>query len=119
MRKLLLAPLVALGLATSACSLFGLPSSPQTASDTTVKDEQAALAIETAYKGWVAFIETGVDLGLIKGDMAAKMQVYDNRIYAYVKVARQAYDTGQTASYQEAVFKARALIAEAIAASRS
>lgn len=118
MKKLLIVPLAALALATSGCALLGIPSSPQAASDATIKDEQAALAVETMYAGWRAFVETGVDLGLIKGDLAARMQVYDNRIYAYVKVARHAYDTGQTASYQAAVNSARNLIAEAMAASK-
>jgi hypothetical protein len=118
MKKSLLAPLAALALAASGCTLLGLPSSPQAASDATVKDEQAALAVETMYAGWRAFVETGVDLGLIRGELAARMAAYDNRIYGYVKIARQAYDAGQTASYQAAVGSARALIAEAMAQSK-
>lgn len=115
MRRIILLALAPLALATSGCALLNAPG-PGTVADQTIVDERAALGVETIYSGWRAFVETGVDLGLIKGDMAARMQDYDTRIYAYVRVARQAYDTGNTASYNEAVAAATNLVAEAMAA---
>lgn len=122
MMKRLLAPLIALSLAApalSGCALFGLPSSPRVAAESTVADESTALKIETIYKGWRAFVETGVDLGVIRGATAAKMQDYDNRIYAWVRVGRTAYAAGNSASYQDAVGKVRELVAEGMAASKT
>lgn len=115
MRHFLLGPLLALALLTGGCSLLTAPG-PATVADQTIVDERAALGVETIYTGWVAFVETGVDLGLIKGELAGKMQAYDKRIYSYVKIARQAYDTGNTDTYNEATAAATKLVAEAMAA---
>jgi hypothetical protein len=113
MLKRFLAPLAALAL-LSGCALTNAPG-PGPVADQTIVDERVALGVETVYQGWVAFVETGVDLGLIKGPLAATMQDYDRRIYTSVLLARQAYDAGNTATYAEATAAATQLIAEAMA----
>ncbi len=111
MLKRLLAPLAALAL-LSGCA--GLLNGPGEVADTTITDERVALGVETLYQGWVASVETGVDLGLIKGQLAARMQDYDRRIYTSVLLARRAYDAGNSSSYAVAVAEVASLISQAM-----
>lgn len=116
MLKRLLAPLAALALLSGCAALStAISSGPGTVADQTVTDERVALGVETLYQGWTSMVTTGVELGLIRGDLAARLQDYDRRIYAAVLLARQAYDAGNAASYAQATAQASALIAEATA----
>lgn len=113
MLKRLLAPIAALALLGGCSFLTNPPTSPGQVADQTTADERVALGVETLYQGWTAMVTTGVELGLIHGDLAAKVQDYDTRIYAAVRVARQAYDAGNAQSYAAATAQVTSLIAEA------
>lgn len=116
MLKRLLAPIAALALLGGCAGLTSaITSGPATVADQTVADERVALGVETMYQGWNAMVTTGVELGLIHGSLAGRLQDYDRRIFAAVQLARQAYDAGNAASYAQATAQASALIAEATA----
>ena len=96
-----------------SCAPLGLSGlGPAPIADRTVTDERVALGVETLYQGWRATVETGVDLGLIRGATAGRVQQLDRDIYAAVLVARQAYDAGNSATYAEAAARVARLIAE-------
>ena len=101
---------LALSLAITACATTGLPSSPGAVASQTVKDEQAILAVELAYKAARLSIETGVDAGLIKGERATQFAALDNRAYSAVQIARDAYAAGNAADYVAAVARARSAV---------
>lgn len=113
--RILMAPLVALTLLAGCSAITNPPPSPGHVADQTIIDEQVALGVETLYQGWEIMVRTGIDLGLVRGSLAAELQAYDRDIFRYVQLARQAYDTGNTASYAEATAAAAALVAEASA----
>jgi hypothetical protein len=116
MLKRLLAPIAALALLGGCAGLTSaITSGPATVADQTVADERVALGVETMYQGWNTMVTTGVELGLIRGPLAGRLQDYDRRIFAAVQLARQAYDAGNAASYAQATAQASALIAEATA----
>lgn len=114
-------------LALSACNLGSLASTgaavadaagapaPATVADKTVLDEQAALGIELAYKAARLAGETAVDAGLLKGAAASKAAALDNKAFLAVATVRQAYRTGNAASYREALVSARTVITDLIA----
>lgn len=112
MRGLVLALLAPLALLTGCAGLGTLPPGPGTVADQTINDERAALGVEVMYQGWRSAVTTGVELGLVKGELAGRLQALDTRIYAAVGVARRAYDAGQSASYAMAAAQVAELIAE-------
>lgn len=117
MKRLYLA--ICAPLALSGCAglgaLAGMPAAPVEAADSTVIDEQGALAVELAYKAARIAIETGVDAGLIRGERAAKAAEIDNTAFAAVQAARRAYRAGNATSYGAALAEARAAISDMIA----
>src|SRR5687767_12047803 len=117
MKRLIFAILAPLAL--SGCAglgtLAGLPSAPVEAAEGTVMDEQAALAVELAYKAARVAVETGVDAGTIRGERAAQLAEIDNKAFAAVQAARRAYRAGNATSYGAALAEARAAIADMLA----
>lgn len=109
---LLLAPL-----ALSACSTVpAVPPSPGSVADTTVLDERAAIAVESAYQAAGLALEVAVDAGLLRGENAARAAELEQRAYDAVQAVRAAYDAGNAATYAEALENARAAIAAALLA---
>lgn len=118
MKKLAIA-LAALGMGLTACEPGTVPpASPGAVAETQVIDEQAALAVELAYKGARMAVELAVDSGVLKGDAAAKVALLDKRAYAAVLATRKAYDAGNSADYLSAATTARAAINDLLAAIR-
>ena len=111
MKRLLLALAAPFALLTAGCAFDQTPG-PGTVANQTINDERAALGVEVMYQGWRSAVTTGVELGLVKGTLAARLQVLDNRIYSAVGVARRAYDAGQASSYAVAAAQVASLIAE-------
>lgn len=117
MIKLLLA--VALALAGTGCTaLSEIPPSPSAVADTTAADEQAALAVELAYKGARMAAELAVDAGVLEGEAAARVAALDRTAYRAVLVTRAAYETGNADSYAAAARDARSAVAAMLAAIR-
>ena len=88
-----------LPLALMACggvtgAINSLPPSPSAIADSTVLDEQGALAAELAYKAARVAVETGVDAGLIRSATAAKVAKLDQRAFTALGVVRKAYAAG-------------------------
>lgn len=110
----ILAPLALPGCAGLA-SLASVPTAPVEAADSTVLDEQAALAVELAYKAARLAVETGVDAGVVRGERAAQLAEIDNKAFAAVQAARRAYRAGNATSYGAALAEARAAIADMLA----
>jgi hypothetical protein len=107
----------AASVALASCGLAplaGIPSAPVEAADQTVLDEQAALAVELAYKAARLAIETGVDAGAIRGANATRLAELDNDAYAAVLAARRAYRAGNATGYGAALAEARAAISDMI-----
>jgi hypothetical protein len=108
---------LAASLALSGCAglpTLSLPAAPVEAADQTVLDEQAALAVELAYKAARLAIETGVDAGAIRGANATRLAELDNDAYAAVLAARRAYRAGNATGYGAALAEARAAISDMI-----
>ena len=119
MKRILLVVLGALALAgCSFGSLASMPPAPAELSNRTVLDEQAALAVELAYKATRLAGETALDAGLIKGDTARRLADIDMRAYSAVLAVRAAYRAGNAESYAQALTHARAVIAEVVAATK-
>ena len=101
MRKLIMACCAALAL--SGCGALPLltgfqpPPAPVTVADRTVLDEQALTALELAYKGGRMAAEAGVDLGLIRGEVALKVARIDEQAFTALGAARAAYRAGNAA----------------------
>jgi hypothetical protein len=118
MKRLIFAACAALAL-TGCSGLAGLaggiPPTPVAAADETVLDEQAALAVELAYKAARLAVETGVDAGVVRGAQATRLAELDNQAYAAVLAARRAYRAGNATSYGAALAEARAAIADMLA----
>lgn len=118
MKKILLAfaalSLVPLG----ACETISTPSE---ISDTTKLDEQGAIGVNLAYKAFRLSVETGVEAGLIKpgSELAIKIADADNKAFAAVQAVDAAYRAGNSQSYADAVARANAAIAAAVAIVRS
>lgn len=110
----ILAPLALSG-CTGLGNLAGLPQAPVEAADSTVLDEQAALAVELAYKAARLAVETGVDAGAIRGEQATRFAELDNQAFAAVQAARRAYRAGNAVSYGAALAEARGAIADILA----
>jgi hypothetical protein len=96
----------ALALSLPGCA--GLPfTSPVAVADRTTLDEQSLLALELAYKAARLAVETGVDAGLIRGELAKRVASLDNRAFAALKAARGAYRAGNSSDYSVALSEAQ------------
>lgn len=100
--------LIACGGVTGA--IDNIPASPGAVADSTVLDEQGALAAELAYKAARVAVETAVDAGLIRGPAAAKVARLDRQAFAALGVVRKAYVAGNAASYANALTAARSAV---------
>ena len=115
MRKMLFAAaLAASTLGLSACAT--IPAGPGEVADQTVLDERGALAVELAYRAAGVALETAVDAGALTGERAATAARYEAVAYRAVLAVRAAYDTGNAATYAEAIDKAQAAVAAVLAA---
>jgi hypothetical protein len=97
MKKFLL--LCALSVRSAACSVCGfstIPTSPSSIANTTKLDEQAALTAQLAYKSWRIAVETGVNAGLIKGQLATHVAQLDNQLYSALQAVDAAYSAAGT-----------------------
>lgn len=113
MKRLLLVVSAALALAGCTLPALGsLPSSPAEAADSTVLDEQAATAVELAYKAARLAVETGVDAGIIRGAHAARFAQLDRQAFAAIQAVRTAYRAGNAANYATAKADALAAVAQ-------
>lgn len=97
----------------------GLPSSPVEVCDASQLDENVGIAVETAYKAWRIALELGVDTGLVKGALAAKLAALDNTAYGLTVATQSAYKACNAAGYATAATQANAAITQAIAALRN
>ena len=91
------------------------PPPPVTVADRTMLDEQALTALELAYKGGRMAAEAGVDLGLIRGEVALKVARIDEQAFTALGAARAAYRAGNAASYSNALRDSQASIATLLA----
>lgn len=88
----------------------GLPARPVMAANQTVIDEQAMITVEQSYLTIGGVIEAATDAGLLKGQAAARVNRLDGLAMDAVIAMRMAYDTGNAASFTEALTRARATI---------
>lgn len=120
-RRLILS--LALVAALAACDTMNSPpvlatagevvaGGPVVIADRVTLDETAGQSVELAYKAARTAVEFGVDAGLIKGESAGRVQLYNRRAFAAVQVARTAYRTGNATSVKAASAEARAAIAD-------
>jgi hypothetical protein len=111
MRKLLLAVCL-FALPVAACSTLetGTVPAPGTYTNKTVLDEKIAITAHNAYKAWRLAVETGINAGYIKGQLAVRIANVDNQLYSALTVVDQAYATGNAASYAEAIDKFNAAL---------
>ncbi len=111
----LLLPLIAAALLSGCAGLggivSGLPSGPSTVADQTTLDERGAIAVELAYQAANKAAEALTDAGLIEGADATRVAEIDRKAFAAVQAARRAYDTGNAATYADAIREARSEIA--------
>lgn len=116
MKRLIFALCPALLLVLSACAPLGIlaglaqPPAPVTLADRTTLDEQGLLGLELAYKGGRMAAEAGVDLGLIRGEVALKLAALDDKAFRALGAARAAYRAGNAASYTTALGEGQAAI---------
>lgn len=100
MKKLLFA----LALSLSACTgLTTIPTTPSAIADTTKVDEQVVVTAHLGYKAWRLAVETGVNSGLIKGQLAAHVADLDNQLYTALQAVDAAYATGNASNVAAAV----------------
>ncbi len=114
MKRFLIPVFAALAL-SSCAGLSGivsrLPTAPVGVADQNTLDERGALAVELAYQAANRAAEALVDGGLIEGASATRVAELDRKAFAAVQAARRAYDTGNAASYTDALREARSEIA--------
>lgn len=129
MKKLILAALASLAL--SACTAMGVASTavsaaataadlasvpaPVTYCDKTKMDERTGIAVELAYQAWRTALELGVDVGMVKGQLAVRLAALDNQAYNATLTVQAAYRTCNAASYRAAADQATATIKQALA----
>jgi hypothetical protein len=109
---------IACSLALAACTTTGVPAipdNPAAVADSTVKDEQAQLAVELAYKAARLAVEAGVDAGVIRGERATQFAALDRKAYAAVQASRTAYRTANATSYSGAIATARSAVGQLLA----
>lgn len=101
MKKLLL--LIALLFAVPLTACASVPTGPGTIANSTKLDEQAAVTAQLAYKSWRIAVETGINAGLIKGQLATKIAGLDNQLYSALQAVDAAYASGNASSYASAI----------------
>jgi hypothetical protein len=102
MNKLFLCIAVLFAAPLAACQT--IPSTaPSSYADQTKVDEQGAVTAELAYKSWRLAVETGVNAGLIKGQLASSVAGLDNRLYSALQAVEAAYAGGNAADINTAV----------------
>jgi len=84
----------------AACTT--IPTAPVEVAETTVLDERAGIAAEDAYKLVRTLMESAVDLGLVRGQLAAQLITYDTRAFSALEAMRTAYRTGNAQTYEAA-----------------
>jgi len=107
MKRLILPFMLALGACTS---IPAVPPAPVVAADQTKLDEQAGLAITSAYRAAVAAARLANQIRPFSVATKAKAADLDAKAFAAVAAVRTAYEAGNATSYAEAVTKARGLI---------
>lgn len=85
---------------TSGC--VTVPS-PAALANTTKLDEQGVNTAELAYKAWRIAVETGVNAGQIKGQLAQRVAGFDNQLYSALQAVESAYNAGNASDYKTAV----------------
>lgn len=124
MRHLLIAMAA---LALTACNTMGRAADvgtvatnvvihgPVVYADRTTADETAGRSVELVYKAARTFVETLVDVGLIRGQRAAQFQDLNRRAFAATQAVQAAYRSGNSSSIGKAVDEANAAIASLMA----
>lgn len=103
MHKLILAIAAFLAVPLTACQTV-IPTTPVIVANSTVLDEKAALAIETAYAASARTAALLIKTGVIKDTATiATIGKLDNQAYAAVKLSREAYNAGNASSYAAAL----------------
>lgn len=99
MRKFLIA------VALCSASLTGCATvpTPSSLAEQTKIDEQSINTLELAYKTWRLAVETGINAGQIKGQLAGRVAQLDNQLYQALVAAETAYKGANAASYDAAV----------------
>lgn len=110
MRKFIL--LCALVSAVPLASCAGIPTSPGDITAQTKIDEQLAVGADLAYKGFRLTVETGVQSGLIKGQLAARLADVDNRLFSAYTLVANAYEAGNSQSLASAIVSFNGILAE-------
>lgn len=114
MKALIIAAALALSACAPLAALGGVASLPVPSklADRTKLDEQAALAVELAYKTARTLAELAVDAGAVKPGtpLARRIAVADVQAYAAVVAVRSAYDAGNADAYDAAATQAREAI---------
>lgn len=108
-----LALLVPAALASASCapgSIGSIPAGPALVADQTLIDERAMIAAEQSYLAIGAVIEAAVATGLLKGQAAARVDRLDGMAMDAIVAMRTAYDTGNAASFAQALARAKATI---------
>jgi hypothetical protein len=104
MKKLLLLLALLFAVPLTACAnLPTIPTSPGQVADSTKLDEQTAVTAHLAYKSWRLAVETSVNAGLIKGQLAAHVAQLDNQLYSALQAVDAAYASGNATNYAAAV----------------
>lgn len=109
----------ALAYLAAACSpqgaggIGGIAPTPAAVTSATAIDEKALAGVELAYKAMRTAGEIAVDAGVLAGDNAARVAAIDEKAYAALLLARQAYKAGNAADYGAAVGQALELIGQA------
>ncbi len=96
MRKVLMAGMAALALATSGCATTAGPSGPVPVVSLGTADEKALLAVEASWRATLIAVNAAVDSGQLRGENAAKVRNLLAIAKRGVDAARSAYDAGQT-----------------------
>lgn len=100
----------AINSAATVADAAGAPA-PVTIDDKTTLDETALLRLERLYKAARTAVEMAVDAGVIRGALATRIAAADTFAFSKLRLARAAYDTGNAASYAQALREAEPAIA--------
>lgn len=90
---LLLAACVPTGGCAAATGLGDAINGSTGVCEHSIKDEQALIAVNASYKGFRLGVETGVQAGLIKGELASKIAAVDNKAFAAILSLDTVYRT--------------------------
>jgi len=112
MRKLTI--IVALACAVPLNGCVTVPS-PAALANSTKADEQGINTLELAYKTWRLAVETGVNAGTIKGQLAGHIADIDNKLYSALQSAEAAYQSANSTTYNDAVKQFNTALADGYA----